>query len=113
MGGSWEPLPSVFQIVRRQRRAAPPFLAQLIHTLSYIFSAHVVKLLDPDHARSGYVKWPHLIKSLNAGQSYTDWTIALKLSAIDIRTSVYETYISEAILEKKLLRNDFFSVFAL
>ena len=36
-----------------------------------------------------------IIKSLNARQSYTDWTIALKLSAIDIHTSIYEMFISE------------------
>ena len=31
----------------------------------------------------GHDKWLHLIKSLNARHSYTEWTIALKLSAID------------------------------
>ena len=31
----------------------------------------------------GHVKWPHLIKSYIGCQSYTDWTIALKHSAID------------------------------
>ena len=28
--------------------------------------------------------WPHLIKSLNTRQSYTDWATALKLSASDL-----------------------------
>ena len=50
---------------------------------------------SPKVRSPGQVKWPHLMKSLNARQRYTDWTIALKLSAIDIHTSIYETYISE------------------
>ena len=45
------------------------------------------KVRSTDH-----VKWPHLIKSLNDRQSYTDWTIALKRSAIDTNYSVYNMY---------------------
>ena len=40
-------------------------------------------------------KWPHLIESSNARQSYTGWTIALKLSASDTSNSVYKMFISE------------------
>ena len=43
--------------------------------------------------RSRQVTSPH--KSLNARQSYTDWKIALKLSAIDTRNSVYKMFVSE------------------
>ena len=41
--------------------------------------------------RSRQVTSPHL--SLDARHSYTDWPIALKLLAIDIRNSVYKMYI--------------------
>ena len=37
---------------------------------------------------------PHK-KNLNARQSYTNWTMALKLAAIDASSSVYEIHISE------------------
>ena len=43
----------------------------------------------------GHVKRPHLRKSFNARQSYTEWPITLKLSAIDTRISIYQMYISE------------------
>ena len=53
--GGWE-LPSGFvQIVRKQRRAAPPWHTyHTWHTLPYIFSAYVVKISDPGHVRSGH-----------------------------------------------------------
>ena len=78
------------------------------HTCSYIFSAHIVKILDPSHSRSGstgHFKWPHLRKSLNACHSYTDWPIALKLSTIDIRHSIYKMYVSQwEIIQRRLFR---------
>ena len=77
-----------FQIVKKTRR-------RFWDTLPYIFSALVVKISGPGHVRSGHVKWPHLIKSLNLRQSYTDWTIALKLSAIATSNSIYKIFISE------------------
>ena len=45
-----------------------------------------LKVRSPDH-----VKWPHLRKSLNARHSYTNWSIALNLSTINIRNSIYKT----------------------
>ena len=41
--------------------------------------------------RSRQVTPPHHRKTLNVRHSYTEWPITLKLSAIDIRTSIYET----------------------
>ena len=77
-----------FQIV------APPFLAHLIthlfRTYCENFRPRSRKVRSPDH-----VKWPHLTKSLNVRQRYTDWTNALKLSAIAINNSVYKMNISE------------------
>ena len=89
------PPPSGFsQIVGKRRRGAPPFLAQLfIHlfrTLCENFGPRSLKVRSP-----GHVKCPHLRKTLNVRHSYTEWPITLKLSAMDIRTSIYETYISE------------------
>ena len=94
-GGVLEHPPSGFsQIAEKRRRGAPPFLAQLfIHlfrTLCEKFGPRSLKVRSPSH-----VKWPHLRKSLNVRHSYTEWPISLKLSAINIRTSIYETYISE------------------
>ena len=43
----------------------------------------------------GHVKLPHLRKRFNARHSYTDRTITLKVSASDIRNSIYKMYISE------------------
>ena len=43
----------------------------------------------------GLVKLPHLRKSLNAHHSYTECPITLKLSVIDICTSIYKMLISE------------------
>ena len=40
----------------------------------------LLKVRSPCH-----VKWLHLRKRLNARHSYTDWTIALNFSAIDMR----------------------------
>ena len=67
------------------------------HTCSYIFSAHVIKNWPRSlKVRSpGHVKWPHLRKSLNARQSYTDLPIALKLLAINIPNNIYKMYIWE------------------
>ena len=62
--------------------------------ICHIHKVTTTKCTDPGHARSGH-KWPHLIKSLNVRQRYTDWTIALKLSAIATSNSVYKTYILE------------------
>ena len=42
----------------------------------------------------GHVKWPHLIKRLNARHSYAKWTIALKLSAIVTSNSIYKMFYS-------------------
>ena len=93
--GVFEHPPSGFSpIAEKRRRGAPPFLAQLfIHlfrTLNENFRPRSLKVRSP-----GHVKWPHLRKTLNVRHSYTEWLITLKLSAIDIRTSIYETYISE------------------
>ena len=73
--GGWDP--SVFfQIVQKRQRAAPPFLAHLIihlfRTCCENFRPSTRKVRSP-----GHVKWPHLIKSLNVRQRYTDWTVAL------------------------------------
>ena len=51
-GGCWEPPPpSVFSRLSKNGGAAR---RRFWHTLSYIFSAHVVKISDPGHARSGH-----------------------------------------------------------
>ena len=72
-GGGWDPL-RFFQISKN----APPFLAHLmIHlfcTYCENFTPRSCKVRSP-----GHTKGPHLIKSLNVHQSYTDWTIDLKL----------------------------------
>ena len=66
-----------------------PFLTHLIMHLFHIYSENFRP--RPRKVRSpGHVKGPHLIKSLNASQSYTDWTIALKLSVIDTSYSVWK-----------------------
>ena len=82
-----------FQLVQKRRRAAPPFLAHLIiHlfcTCCENFRPRSRKVRSP-----GHIKWPHLIKCLNVRQRYTDWTFALKLSAIATSNIVYKTYIS-------------------
>ena len=68
------------------------------YTCLYIFSGHVIKTSDPGHQRSGHqVTSSDLTpeKSLNAHFSYTGCPIPLKLSAIDIRTSIYRLHISE------------------
>ena len=49
-----------------------------------------LKVRSPVH-----VKWPHLRKKLNAWHSYTDWTIALKFSAINTSDSSFKMCNSE------------------
>ena len=44
---------------------------------------------------AGSVTSPQGSESLNACPSYTDWTIASKLSAIDISNSIYKTCVSK------------------
>ena len=92
--GSWES-PSVFQIARKRRRTAPPFLVHLIMHLFRIcgedFRPRSRKVRPP---LPGYVKWPHIRKSLNVRQSYTDWTIVYSFSD-NTRNSVYKMNISE------------------
>ena len=88
------PPPVFFQIVKKWRRAAAPFSAHLIihlfRTCCEKFRPRSRKVRSP-----GHIKWSHPIKSLNVRQRYTDWTIALKLSAIATNNGVYEMYISE------------------
>ena len=71
----------------------PPILA---HLIIYLFRICCENFRPrPRNVRSpGHVKW-HLIISLNARQSYTDWIITLKLLAIDTSNSTYKMYISE------------------
>ena len=80
------------RLSKKRRRCAPPFLAHLIihpfRTCCENFRPRSRKVRSPCH-----VKWPHLIKSLNVPQRYTDQTIALKLSAIDTSNSVYKMHI--------------------
>ena len=82
-GGCWEHPLFFFQIARKQRPAASPFLVHLIIHLFRIcceaFRPRSHKDRSPGHA-----KWPHLMKSLNTRQSYTDWMISLKLSVIPV-----------------------------
>ena len=95
-GGVWTPSRLCFlsQISQNQRRGAKQFLAHLSRnyfcTCCKSFKSRSLKVRSPGHA-----KWPHLRKSLNASHSYTDWMIALKLSEIEIRNSIYNTYVSE------------------
>ena len=72
MGGCWDPL-----------RFFPD--CRFWHTLSYIFSAYVVKILDPGHPRSGHqirqVTTPHkkfrcsskLRRLNNCLETFSDW----------------------------------------
>ena len=66
------------------------------HTCSYIFSAYILKIVDPGHSRSGHqVTSSDLTsESLNARHRYTEWLITLKLSPIDIRNNTYKMFIS-------------------
>ena len=83
--GFWTP-PQVF------RRYSPPFLAHL--GCSYVISTHVVKISDPGHLKSSDLTsekvWMFAIASSNDRS-----VITLKLSPIDIRTSIYKMYLSE------------------
>ena len=92
-GGVWTPPSGFSQVGGKRRRGAPPFLAQLFinlfRTLCENFGPRSLKVRSP-----GHVKWPHLRKTLNVCHSYTEWPITLKLLAVDIRNSIYETYIS-------------------
>ena len=95
-GGLLRPL-SVFSRLSKKtaaRSATVFFLAHLIihlfRTCCENFRPRSRKVRSPDH-----VKWPHLIQSLNVRQSYTDWPIALKLSAIDTSNSVDKMFTSE------------------
>ena len=88
--------PPVFQVFanikKKQRHVAPP----LWHTCLYIFSAHVKisdQITQGQVTRSRQVT--SLQKSLNASHSYTECPITLKLSEIDIRTSIYKMFISK------------------
>ena len=94
-GGAFTP-PQVFRKYikngGRQRR-------RFRHTCLYILSAHV-KNFRPRSltVRSpGHVKLPYLRKSLNARQSHSECAIILKLSEVDIRTSIYKIFISNFI----------------
>ena len=61
----------------------------LFHTCDN-FRPRSLKVRSPGHA-----KGPHLIKSLNASHSYTEWPFTLKLSVLDICNSIYKMFISE------------------
>ena len=82
------------RISQKRRRGAPPFLVHLIihqfYTCCENFRPRSFKVRSP-----GHLKWPHLIKSFNVCHSYTEWPIALKLSAIAKSNSMYKMYISE------------------
>ena len=92
-GGVWTPPMRFVWITLKRRRVTPPFLSHLIihlfHTGCENFRPRSRKVRSP-----GHVKWPHLIKSLNVPQRYTDWTIALKLSAIATSKCIYNLRIS-------------------
>ena len=94
-GGVFTPPPSGFsRISQKRRRAAPPFLVHVFlhhfRTCCENFRPRPFKVRSP-----GHVKWPYLRKSSKARYSYTDWTITLKLSAIDMSNSMYKMYISD------------------
>ena len=84
-GQGWDPL-RFFRL---------PFLVLLI--------MHLFRTCENFRSRSrkvrspGHVKWPHLIKSLNAHQSYADWTIDCLETFNNwyLSKSVHKMYISE------------------
>ena len=83
--GIWTP-PQVFRNCLKNGGA---YLRRFWHTSSYIFSAHV-KISDPIHSRSGHQVTSHLTSEKMNALSYTESPITLKLSAIDIRNSIYK-----------------------
>ena len=80
------PFPFRFlQISKKRRRGSTPFLAHMFIHLFRIYCENF-RPRSPSHA---------LQKSLNARNSYTEWPIIRKPSAIDIRNSIHKMYISE------------------
>ena len=76
------PAISFFSICQKTAARAPLFLAHLnIHL--FRIDCKNLRRRSRKVRSPGHVKWPHIIKSLNARQSYNDRTVALKLSAID------------------------------
>ena len=95
---------AIFDTIMSSLRFTPPPPCQgfrkapslLVYLLIHLFRTCGNFRPRPLKDRSpGHVKWPHLIKSLNARHSYTECPIILKLSGIDIRTSIYKMNISE------------------
>ena len=93
-GGVWTKTTGALCFSQIYKKTVALHTAVLWHTYSCIFSAHVQNS-DPELSRSGhqvtssdqvrspgYVKWPHLRKSLNARHSYTDWTTAWKFQQV-------------------------------
>ena len=89
MGIVESPPPSVFSRLPGAAVSGTPYHNSFPHSCEN-FRSRSRKVMSPSH-----VRWPHLIKSLNDRQSYTDWTIALKFSVVDTSNSVYKIYISE------------------
>ena len=92
MGGE---TPSVFSDCQKTAAHNTAVFGTHYHTL--FPRRYVVKMSHPGHAWSGHQVAPsdHLIKSLNARQSYTDQTIVWKLSEMHTSNSGYTMYILE------------------
>ena len=95
--GVWTP-PS--QVFRRYLKNGGAPRCRFWRTYLYIFFRTCCENSRPRSFKvksPGHVKWPHLIKSLNARHSSTEWPmITSKLSAIYIRNgAICEKYISE------------------
>ena len=90
-GGHFYASPSGFSRISHQR-ARHPFLVYLFMPLFRI-SRKKNQTRSPKVRSPGHLKWPHLWKSSNARHGYTECLITLKLSGIDIHTSMYKMYI--------------------
>ena len=78
---------------KKQRRGAPPFFGTPVHTfVSHILLKFQTQVTQGRVTRSRQMTSPH--RKFKCSSCYTEWLIILKLSAIDIRNSIYKMYIS-------------------
>ena len=90
--------PCVFCRYLKKQRSAPLFLAQPVHIHLFCICCENFRRLSLKVRSPGHVKWPHLRRIVNARHNYTNWTVTLKLSAIDTSRSIAKMYIYLGIL---------------